>query len=77
MIRFNYRGRSHTVYINDVRCYPQAYAAAATMMDRLVESPRDFMYDGRSTGMPFLRLRTMSQALKTAFLWYKNKPRMD
>ena len=45
VVRFTYRDRTYTVYIEDVRCYPQAYAAAATMMDRLMGSPKVLIVD--------------------------------
>ena len=45
VVKFTYKDRHHVVYIDDVRCYPQAYAAAATMMDRLMGSPRVLIVD--------------------------------
>ena len=35
IVNFQYRDNPYTIYIEDVRCYPQAFAAAVTMMDRL------------------------------------------
>ena len=45
VVQFMYRGKRYAIYIEDVRCYPQAYAAASTMLHMLVESPRAMILD--------------------------------
>ncbi len=58
VIKFTYRDRTHTVYIDDVRCYPQAYAAAATMMDRLVGCPKVLIVDIGGFTADYLMMRS-------------------
>ena len=45
VVQFMYRGKRYAIYIEDVRCYPQAYAAASTLLHMLVESPRALILD--------------------------------
>lgn len=58
VVKFSYRGKNHAVYIEDVRCYPQAYAAAVTMMDRLVESPKVLIVDIGGFTADYLMMRS-------------------
>ena len=45
VVQFLYKRKKYAIYIEDVRCYPQAYAAAATLLQSLVESPRALLLD--------------------------------
>lgn len=45
IISFDFNGKPHAVYIEDVVCFPQAYAAAATMMDDLIGYPKVLIVD--------------------------------
>ena len=45
VVRFKYRGRGYAIYIEDVWCYPQAYAAAATLLQSLMGSPKALILD--------------------------------
>ena len=45
VVQFLYKRKKYAIYIEDVRCYPQAYAAAATLLQSLVESPRALILD--------------------------------
>lgn len=45
VIKFEYRGRSFTVDIDTVRCYPQAYSAAVLMLRELMAEPRVLIVD--------------------------------
>ena len=45
MIKFSYHGKPHSIYIEDVACFPQAYAAAVTMMESLIDSPKALVLD--------------------------------
>ncbi len=45
IIQFDFNGKPHAVYIEDVVCFPQAYAAAATMMDDLIIYPKVLIVD--------------------------------
>lgn len=58
VVKFNYKGRPHTVYIEDVRCYPQAYAAAVTMMDRLKGNPKVLIVDIGGFTADYLMMRS-------------------
>ena len=67
VVKFNYRGKNHAVYIEDVRCYPQAYAAAVTMMDRLVESPKVLIVDIGGFTADYLMMRSGRADLAVRF----------
>ena len=58
VVKFTYKDRHHAVYIDDGRCYPQAYAAAATMMDRLMGSPRVLIVDIGGFTADYLMMRS-------------------
>lgn len=58
VVKFSYQGKNHAVYIEDVRCYPQAYAAAVTMMDRLVENPKVLIVDIGGFTADYLMMRS-------------------
>ena len=45
MIEFEVQGKPYSIYIEDVVCFPQAYAAAATMLHTLVEEPKAVILD--------------------------------
>ena len=45
VIKFSYHGKPHSIYIEDVACFPQAYAAAVTMMESLIDSPKALVLD--------------------------------
>ena len=45
VVQFDYQGKEHAVYIEDVRCYPQAYAAAVTRLKELMVYPRALIVD--------------------------------
>ena len=45
VIKFHYHGKPHSIYIEDVACFPQAYAAAVTMMKSLIECSKALILD--------------------------------
>lgn len=45
VIEFFYRDRHYIISIDDVACYPQAYAAAATMLHTLMDEPKAVVLD--------------------------------
>lgn len=45
VVRFDYRGNNYAIYIDDVKCYPQAYAAAVTRLKELIGYPRVLIVD--------------------------------
>lgn len=40
IVDFEYCGRKYSIYIKDVACFPQAYAAAVTMLQQLMNHPK-------------------------------------
>lgn len=44
-IAFTYHGKPCSIYIEDVACFPQSYAAAVTMLDKLQSIPRALVLD--------------------------------
>jgi len=45
IIEFDFQGKPYAVYIDDVICFPQAYAAAVTMLDALISCPKALIVD--------------------------------
>lgn len=45
VVKFDYQARRYAIYIEDVRCYPQAYAAAVTKIKELMAYPRVLIVD--------------------------------
>lgn len=45
VVSFDYRGNNYAIYIDDVKCYPQAYAAAVTRLKELIGHPRVLIVD--------------------------------
>ena len=58
IVNFQYRDNPYTIYIEDVRCYPQAFAAAVTMMDRLLDKPRVLIVDSGGFTADYLMMRS-------------------
>ena len=58
IVNFQYRDNPYTIYIEDVRCYPQAFAAAVTMMDRLLDKPRVLIVDIGGFTADYLMMRS-------------------
>lgn len=45
VIKFEFHKRPYSIYIDDVACYPQAYAAAVTMFSSLIDCPKALILD--------------------------------
>lgn len=45
VVNFQYHGNTYAIYIDDVKCYPQAYAAAVTCLKDLIVYPRVLIVD--------------------------------
>lgn len=58
IVNFQYCDNPYTIYIEDVRCYPQAFAAAVTMMDRLLDKPRVLIVDIGGFTADYLMMRS-------------------
>ena len=58
IVNFQYRDNPYTIYIEDVRCYPQAFAAAVTMMNKLLDKPRVLIVDIGGFTADYLMMRS-------------------
>lgn len=56
-VRFGFHGRAFAVCINDVRCYPQAYAAAVPLLGELMQYPRVLIVDVGGFTADYLLMR--------------------
>lgn len=65
VIRFEYRGKPYIIYIEDVVCYPQAYAAAVTMLRTLAVCPRVLVLDIGGFTADYLLLKNGQADLST------------
>lgn len=45
ILEFAFRGKSFSIYISEAVCFPQAYAAAIPMLNRLLEVPKAYVVD--------------------------------
>lgn len=57
VIQFDFQGRSYSIYVEKVMCFPQAYAAAATILQSLRDKPRALVVDqgGMTTDILLLK----------------------
>ena len=55
LVEFMYGDKHYTISIEDVACYPQAYAAAATMLHALLDDPKAVVLDIGGFTAPFSR----------------------
>ncbi len=58
IVNFQYHENPYSIYIEDIRCYPQAYAAAVTMMDKLIDKPRVLIVDIGGFTADYLMMRS-------------------
>lgn len=63
LVEFVYRDRRYAICIDDVACYPQAYAAAATMLHTLMDDPKAVVLDIGGFTADYLLLKTGSADL--------------
>ena len=45
VIKFELNGKKYSIYLEDTACFPQAYAAAATMIQRLIDKQKVLILD--------------------------------
>ena len=45
VIKFELSGKRYSIYLEDTACFPQAYAAAATMIQRLIDKQKVLILD--------------------------------
>ena len=56
-VSFTYRGQSHSILITNVLCFPQAYAAACTMLTQLCDEPRVLVVDIGGITADYLQIK--------------------
>lgn len=56
-ISFSYQGKPFSVYIDEVTCYPQSYAAAVTILPALQKEPKALILDIGGFTADYLQLR--------------------
>lgn len=57
LITFDYKEGRQSVFIEDVRCYPQAYAAAVTILENLIDYPKVLIVDIGGFTADYLMMR--------------------
>lgn len=57
VISFSYRDKPYSILIDDVACYPQSYAAAASFLNSLVTVPLALVVDIGGYTMDFIRIK--------------------
>lgn len=65
VIKFDYHGKSYSIYIEDAVCFPQAYAAAVTMLDKLIACPKVLIVDIGGFTADYLLMRNGAADLST------------
>lgn len=65
VIKFDYHGNPYSIYIEDAICFPQAYAAAVTMLDRLIACPKVLIVDIGGFTADYLLMRNGAADLST------------
>ena len=57
VVSFIYRGKPYSICIDDVACYPQSYAAAATILPTLTTVPLALVVDIGGYTMDYIRIK--------------------
>jgi plasmid segregation protein ParM len=65
IITFSFNGKGYEVYIEDVACFPQAYAAAATMLYQLMDDTKAVILDIGGFTADYLLLKNGQADLST------------
>lgn len=65
VIKFTYHDRPYSIYIENVVCFPQAYAAAVTMLNTLLSCPRVLIVDIGGFTADYLLMRNGAVDLST------------
>lgn len=56
-VGFSYRGKSYSIFIDQVACYPQSYAAALTMFQTLQKIPKALVLDIGGMTADYLQIK--------------------
>lgn len=76
IVEFQYRDKHYAISIDDVACYPQAYAAAATMLHTLMNEAKAVVVDigGFTADYPDSKACSITALLRSpAAVWYTSK----
>ena len=65
MVEFEVQGKPYSIYIEDVACFPQAYAAAATMLYQLMDDTKAVILDIGGFTADYLLLKNGRADLST------------
>ena len=84
-VQFDFQGKTYSIYIEKVMCFPQAYAAAVTMLQTLRDKPKVLIVDqggmttdllllkdGVATAQLFRRKKTFPNWLQSVSAWKKS-----
>ncbi len=55
-VNFSYGGKPYSILIHDVACFPQAYAAAATILPQISAAPQALILDWGGLTVDYLRV---------------------
>ena len=69
LVEFMYGDKHYTISIEDVACYPQAYAAAATMLHALLDDPKAVVLDIGGFTADYLLSKTEKPTSLPAIRW--------
>jgi len=78
-VSFTYRGKPYAIYIDDVACYPQSFAAAVTILDDLAKVPLALVVDIGGMTADYLRLKkgegdlTVCDSMENGVIMFYNK----
>lgn len=56
-VSFSYQGRAYSIFIDDVTCFPQSYAAAITILPTLQNEPKALILDIGGFTADYLQVR--------------------
>ncbi len=56
-VNFSYGGKPYSILIHDVACFPQAYAAAATILQQISSVPQALILDWGGLTVDYLRVK--------------------
>lgn len=65
IVDFELSGKKYSIYIKDVVCFPQAYAAAVTMLKQLINLPKVLILDIGGFTADYLMMRNGAVDLST------------
>lgn len=72
-----YKSKPYSILIDDVGCYPQSYAAAATIIRTLQDAPRALIVDIGGFTADYLQVKNGEGDLSIAICsWWYDKERL-